>query len=66
MGPDAKISFAGAPVVTLRCNQAGLQTLARHLLTLAQAGIPLGSHLHLDSSNGLEDGSAEIIIERGG
>ena len=61
---DAQIAFKGGAVGTLRCNQAGLVTFARHLLTLAQDGVPVGSHLHLDSSNGLADGSSEIIVER--
>ena len=62
--PDAEIEFKGGPVGNLRCNRAGLVTFARHLLTLAQDGVPPGSHLHLDSSNGLVDGSSEIIVER--
>lgn len=48
----------------IKANQAGLTSLARHLLTLAQQDIPAGYHLHLDDLNGLEDGSSELIIER--
>lgn len=48
----------------LRANPAGLISLARHLLVLAQEGVFSGAHLHLDSSNGLEEGSGEIILER--
>lgn len=48
----------------LGVNRDGLITLARLLLTLAQPNVPLGEHVHLDSSNGLEDGSIELIIER--
>lgn len=38
--------------------------MASHLLNLAQADVPLGTHIHLDSLNSLEDGSDEIIIEK--
>jgi|WetSurMetagenome_2_1015567.scaffolds.fasta_scaffold918529_2 hypothetical protein len=48
----------------IKANEAGLISLANHLLTLAQPGIPSGYHLHLDDSNGLEDSSCELIIER--
>jgi hypothetical protein len=44
-------------------NRPGLVTLARHLLTLAQPGVPQGAHMHLDEFNGLEPGSTELIIE---
>lgn len=37
-------------------NAEGLETLARHLLTLAQPGVPSGSHLHLKDSDRLEPG----------
>ncbi|GAA1101537.1 Imm32 family immunity protein [Kitasatospora arboriphila] len=53
----------GAEVV-IEANAAGLRTLARHLLTLAEDGTPDGSHLHLEDSNGLEDGSVSLILER--
>ncbi len=50
--------------VVLKANKEGLTTLAQHLLTLAQENIEPGNHIHLDDSNGLEDGSCELIIER--
>lgn len=50
--------------VCIRANPAGLISLARHLLTLAQEGVPAGSHIHLDEYNSLEDGSAELVIAR--
>lgn len=43
-------------------NKAGLLSLAGHLTALAQE--PSGCHIHLDEYNSLEDGSAELIIER--
>ncbi len=51
-------------VVVIKANREGLISLARHCLTLAQQGVPLGSHLHLDESNALKDGSSELILAR--
>lgn len=51
-------------VVIIRANEAGLVSLARQLLTLAQPKISHGHHLHYDQSNSLEDGSCDIIIEK--
>ncbi|WP_329016809.1 MULTISPECIES: Imm32 family immunity protein [unclassified Streptomyces] len=48
----------------IEANAAGLRTLAGHLLTLAQAGTPDGAHLHLEEHNGLEEGSASLVLER--
>ena len=45
-------------------NSAGLESLANHLLNLAQDNVPEGTHIHLDDYNSLEDNSAELIIER--
>ncbi|HZO70596.1 MAG TPA: hypothetical protein VFB60_00225 [Ktedonobacteraceae bacterium] len=50
--------------VIIKADQAGLVSLARHLLTLAQKDVPTGSHIHYDQDNSLEDGSCEIIIEK--
>ena len=50
--------------VVIQGNAAGLETLARHLLTLAQDRVTSGSHLHLEDSNGLEQGSASLVLER--
>lgn len=50
--------------VTITANAAGLRSLARHLLALAQQTVPAHSHLHFDSSNSLEEGSVELIVER--
>lgn len=51
-------------IVVISGNAAGLASLARHLLTLAQSEVPAGSHLDFDSYCGwLEDGSAAIRIE---
>ena len=50
--------------VVIEANAAGLKTLAGHLLTLAQDGTPDGAHLHLEESNGLEEGSVGLVLER--
>ncbi|MGW9025234.1 Imm32 family immunity protein [Streptomyces sp. NPDC055722] len=62
---DARIEVRnlGGEVV-IEANAAGLRTLAGHLLVLAKNGVPDGSHLHLEDSNGLEDGSVGLVVER--
>ena len=50
--------------ILILANKAGLISLARHLLTLAQDEVPINNHLHLDEFNALEDGSSEIIIQK--
>ena len=50
--------------VTIKANKSGLISLARHLLTLAQDSVPKHSHIHLDEYNSLEEGSAELIIQK--
>ena len=47
---------------TLSANREGLLSLARILADLAKE--PPGSHIHLDAYNSLEDGSAELIVEK--
>ncbi len=49
----------------LIANSEGLISLARHMLTLAQLDVPVGTHIHLDEYNSLEEGSANFIIEKG-
>ena len=48
--------------VLISANKAGLLSLANHLTRLAEE--PSGDHFHLDEYNSLEDGSAELIIEK--
>lgn len=48
--------------VVLSANREGLLSLADHLRTLAEE--EKGSHIHLDEYNSLEEGSAELIIEK--
>lgn len=46
----------------ISANKEGMLSLARQLTALAE-GEP-GDHIHYDENNSLEDGSAELIIER--
>ena len=47
---------------TISANREGLLSLARQLAALAEAAP--GDHIHYDDSNSLEEGSAELIVER--
>ena len=48
--------------VTISANKEGLLSLAGQLKALAE-GVP-GDHIHYDEDNSLEEGSAELVIER--
>ena len=48
--------------ICLAANKAGLITLAKLMLSLSLDNVPEGAHLHLDTINGLEDNSYELII----
>ena len=48
--------------VLISANREGLLSLASHLITLAQK--EGRDHFHLDEYNGLEEGSAELIVEK--
>ena len=48
--------------VTISANKEGLLSLAGQLMALAE-GMP-GDHIHYDEYNSLEEGSAEMIIEK--
>ena len=52
----------GSGSAVLRANREGLLSLAGHLAALADAAP--GSHIHLDETNSLEHGSAELVIEK--
>ncbi|MER5915441.1 hypothetical protein ABT124_34650 [Streptomyces sp. NPDC001982] len=62
-GARIEVRNLGGEIV-VEANAAGLKTLARHLLTLAQDGTPDGTHLHLEENNGLEEGSVSLVLER--
>jgi hypothetical protein len=57
----ARMEIDGTIVIT--ANRAGLISLGRHFLTLAQPGVPSGAHLHLDAPEMLDDDSASMILE---
>jgi|RifCSP13_3_1023840.scaffolds.fasta_scaffold343890_1 hypothetical protein len=59
---STRMDDTGAIIIV--ANSPGLVSLARHLLALAQLSMPAGHHLHLDTSNSLEEGSRDLIIER--
>ena len=46
----------------IRANREGLLSLAKHLASLAEEAP--GSHIHFDEYNSLEEGSADLIVER--
>ena len=48
--------------IVISANREGMISLARQLTVLAD-GAP-GDHVHYDEQNSLEEGSAEMIIER--
>ena len=50
--------------VIINANKAGLISLARHLITLAQDDVPDGSHFHFDEYNSLDAGSLDLIIQK--
>lgn len=58
-----KTTIDGDAIVIV-ANAAGLLSLARLLVTLAQANVPSGSHVHLDYYNAPTEGSAELIMQR--
>lgn len=53
-----------ASEIAISANEAELISLARHLLTLAQANVAAGSHIHLSETGELEDGSGDLILEK--
>ena len=48
--------------IVISANKEGLLSLAKHLTVLAD-GVP-GNHVQYNEYNSLEEGSAEMIIER--
>ncbi|MFD8323565.1 Imm32 family immunity protein [Kitasatospora purpeofusca] len=60
-GFEISLSATSAEVV-LRANRAGLVSLARHLLTLAQEGVSSGAHVHLTADQEIES-NMDLILE---
>jgi hypothetical protein len=46
-GFEIEVAIRSGTVV-IRANEAGLRSLAQHLLTLAEGTVPDGTHIHLD------------------
>lgn len=58
---EIRVSIENGEAV-ISANKEGLLSLAKHLTTLAEE--TPGSHIHYDQYNSLEEGSAELTIER--
>ena len=50
--------------IVITGNNAGLRSLAGHLLALSQERVPDGCHLHFSSSYGLVEASDQLILEK--
>ncbi|MBQ1566539.1 MAG: hypothetical protein IIZ80_01460 [Erysipelotrichaceae bacterium] len=57
-----KIRVSKEDEVLISANREGLLSLARQLQMLAEE--PEGSHIHYDEYSCLEEGSADLIIEK--
>ena len=60
-GFEIKASVKNGEIV-ISANREGMLSLAKQLTALAD-GVP-GDHIHYDDQSSLEEGSAEMIIER--
>lgn len=61
-GFTIKVSVDNRGGVVIAANRQGLLSLAGQLTALADAEV--GSHIHYDEHNSLEDGSTPMIIEK--
>lgn len=62
---EIKVELHDSNTIRILANKEGLKSLAAQLLTLTQDSVPAGYHLHNDDYGGLEEGSCELILERG-
>ena len=60
-GFEIKTAVKGGEII-ISANREGMISLAKQLMALADEAP--GAHIHYDDQNSLEEGSAEIIIER--
>ena len=60
-GFEIKVASENGEIM-ISANREGLLSLAKHLTALAD-GMP-GDHIHYDVNNSLEEGPAELVIER--
>jgi hypothetical protein len=56
--------FSDGQEVVIRANEAGLRSLAQHLLTLALGHVPAGVHVHMEPGLELEDDSVSLVVEK--
>ena len=61
-GFTIKVGVDDENTVVISANKAGLRSLARQLEALASGEV--GSHIHYDEYNSLEEGSCRMIIEK--
>jgi hypothetical protein len=61
---EIRVSISGTEVAIL-ANPDGLRSLAQHLMSLAQDGVPDGAHVHFEPGLELEDNSASLVLNRG-
>ena len=60
-GYEIRTAMTGSSIV-ISANREGLLSLAKHLTALADG--EAGDHVHYEEYNALEEGSAELIIEK--
>ena len=63
-GFTIEVRVDGGNTVVISANKKGLLSLAQQLTALAYESA--GSHIHYDAYDSLEDGSAEMIVEKKG
>jgi hypothetical protein len=61
-GFEIEVEIQGNEIV-IGGNPAGLTSLARHLLTLAQTGAPVWAHVHLTANQELES-EVDLILQK--
>ena len=61
-GHAIKVRVDDSGTVVISANREGLLSLARQLTAMADEEV--GSHIHYDEYNSLEEGSHEMIIEK--
>ncbi len=61
-GFTIKVGVDDENTVVISANKEGLRSLARQLTALASEEV--GSHIHYDEYNSLEEGSCRMIIEK--
>ncbi|MDI1242860.1 MAG: hypothetical protein PSX80_13170 [bacterium] len=60
-GHRIEVKIDGGEVIIV-ANKAGLESLASHILALAQPTVPNDYHLHFSVSYGLDESSVDLIL----